>query len=88
MVSFEISGEFTIEQSENIKKLFIENLDKFNAFEVKVKETESFDLSALQLLIAFKKKVEKENKQLHLKMVLPDNIKELSERSGLLDYIK
>ena len=87
MVIFEITGDFTIEQTENIRRIFVENIDKFTDFEVRVNQIESFDLSALQLLIALKKRVEKDKKKLNISIDLPAHLKQLTVQSGLMEYL-
>lgn len=78
-----IQGELTIANSPKLRDFFIENLSKYNHFNVKVSQVESIDLSTIQLLQRFIWDAQELKKTVDILFELSTEDKTLIERSGL-----
>jgi anti-anti-sigma regulatory factor len=86
-VEIKISQEFSIHNVEEIKAEFDKIADKYNEFNIRVDMPESFDLSALQMLISFRKSVEKEGKKVKVHLSLPEGLDQIINHSGIKEQL-
>ena len=78
-----ISGDLTIANANYIKQELSQALQKYGILKVNIEAVESLDLSVLQLIFAFQRAAISEDKQIDLKMDLPEDTLRLVKISGL-----
>jgi anti-anti-sigma factor len=80
-----IEGEFTIGYAEKVKEKLLEVMEQYNRIELKVRNLENFDLSAMQLLVSLRKSLPAD--KIKLTLVLHDDLKPILEHAGLMDIL-
>jgi anti-anti-sigma regulatory factor len=86
-VEIKISQEFSIHNVEEIKAEFDKIVDKYNEFNIRVDMPESFDLAAMQLLIAFRKSAEKAGRKVKVHLSLPEGLDQIINHSGIKEQL-
>jgi anti-anti-sigma factor len=81
-----LQGELNIEYSGQIREFLIENLEKYNAFVVKLNNVDSLDVSAIQLLQRFQWDALEQKKKVDFEIKLPEEIKTLIDKSGFSEF--
>jgi ABC-type transporter Mla MlaB component len=82
-----LTGALTLDEMPSIKYLMIQNLDKYQSFNIIIKDVENIDMGALQLLYSFKWTVERKSKGVLFNLSLSDEHVTLLEHSGFADLL-
>lgn len=77
-----VSGELTIENSISIHKFLLKKIKSPDIVTVKVEESDSVDLSFVQLIVGFIKARNKSNKKTHVEFNVNEVVIELLAKSG------
>jgi len=79
----EISGSLTAARSADLKKEIQNGLKKGSELQLVIKKVEDLDFSFLQILSSAQKTAKKENKELTVKLPVPDSVVESVLLAGL-----
>lgn len=85
--TIQLSDDLSLDKISAIKLLMIQNLDKYQTFEVVIRDVESIDMGIVQLLYSFKWTVERKSKKLHFNISLSDEHKLLLEHAGFSELV-
>jgi anti-anti-sigma factor len=80
-----IEGEFSIGNAERVKDKLLEVMEQYDKIEVKVQNLENIDLSAIQLLLSFRKSLPMD--KFKLSLVLREDLKPIIEHAGFNDIL-
>jgi hypothetical protein len=86
-LEIELEGDFVLRSCDEIKIQLLKSLDRSGAETLVLKDATSFDVSAIQLVFAWKKSLEKQGRI--ATVVLPDNqdIKDLLSKTGITQIL-
>jgi len=83
----QLSDNLSLDQMSAIKLLMVQNLDKFQVFEINIADVETLDLGIVQLLYSFKWTAERKSKKVHYNISLSDEHKLLLEHAGFSELV-
>ncbi len=83
----QLSDNLSLDQMSVIKLLMVQNLDKFQAFEINLADVETIDMGIVQLLYSFKWTAERKSKKVQFDISLTDEHKLLLEHAGFTDLV-
>ncbi len=78
-----MEGELTLERVENIENTLFNAIRDYDGIQLQLKNVQKLDLRVIQLLYAFRRASETENKEFEIEMHLPEEIQESLNKSGL-----
>lgn len=82
-----LSDNLSLDQMSDIKLLMVQNLDKYQAFEVIISDVEAIDMGIVQLLYSFKWTAERKSKKVNFDISLSDEHKLLLEHAGFTELV-
>jgi ABC-type transporter Mla MlaB component len=82
-----LAGNLSYDELPEIKLLMMQNLDKYQLFQVTLQDVENIDLGLIQLLYSFRWTVERKSKKVTFNLSLPDEHKTLLEHTGFLELL-
>lgn len=82
-----LQGELSLPNTSKIQEKIIPLIEKFDVFEINLKNVNNIDLSCLQLLYALKITLEEYNKSLYFNSEIPEPIKMLIEVSDFYEVL-
>lgn len=82
-----LSNDLSLDEVANIKLFMVQNLDKYQTFDIKVRDVETIDMGIVQLLYSFKWTAERKSKKVHFDISLSDEHKLLLEHSGFSELV-
>jgi hypothetical protein len=83
----QLSDNLSLDEVAAIKLLMVQNLDKYQVFDVVVNNVESIDMGIVQLLYSFKWTAERKSKKVHFDISLSDEHKLLLEHAGFSELV-
>lgn len=86
-VALVIQGELTIDEATDLKDFLLQNLTKFDHFNIKVNNVQSIDLGAVQLLQRFIWDIQHGQKSYKFELKLSDDQRLLLERAGFKSFL-
>lgn len=86
-VTIHLTDDLSLDEVSNIKLLMIQNLDKYQTFDIKVSDVESIDMGIVQLLYSFKWTAERKSKKVHFDISLPEEHILLLEHAGFSELV-
>ncbi len=82
-----LSDNLSLDQMSAIKLLMVQNLDKFQVFEVNIVDVETIDMGIVQLLYSFKWTAERKSKKVNFNISLSEEHKLLLEHAGFTELV-
>jgi hypothetical protein len=83
-----LSKNLTLEETEDVKLLMIQNLDKYQSFSVVLGDVENIDLGMIQLFYSFKWTAERKSKKVFFDISLNEDNTLLLEHAGFSELLK
>ncbi len=78
-----MKGELTIGNIDEFKIQIVQQAKEKDIINIKIEEVEGIDLPFYQFLVSLKKTLESNNQQMMLEILLPEDKKDLFNKSGL-----
>jgi len=82
-----LSDDLSLDEVSNVKLLMIQNLDKYQIFDIKISNVESIDMGIVQLLYSFKWTAERKSKKVHFDISLSEEHILLLEHAGFNELV-
>lgn len=83
-----IDKEFSVDSIREIKMQIAEKLERVNSVKLLLKDIEKIDITAIQLVVALKKKLLVEEKEFSLEYKMEENALELLSKSGIISLFE
>ena len=83
----QLSDNLSLDQMSAIKLLMVQNLDKYQVFQIILSEVETIDMGIVQLLYSFKWTAERKSKKVQFDISLSDEHKLLLEHAGFGELV-
>lgn len=82
-----LSDDLSLNQISAIKLLMVQNLDKYQEFDIILSDVETIDMGIVQLLYSFKWTAERKSKKVHFNISLTEEHKLLLEHAGFNELV-
>ena len=83
----QLSDNLSLDQMSAIKLLMVQNLDKYQVFQIILSEVETIDMGIVQLLYSFKWTAERKSKKVQFDISLSDEHNLLLEHAGFGELV-
>lgn len=82
-----LTGSLVLGEVENVLEKLKVAVEKYSKIELQLRSIDEIDMSGVQLIIAFKKKMNKLNKTVSIVIELSEEKEKLLERAGLSELL-
>lgn len=83
----QLSDNLSLDQMLAVKLMMVQNLDKYQAFDIILSKVETIDMGIIQLLYSFKWTAERKSKKVHMDVSLTEEHKILLEHAGFYELV-